>query len=124
MFFYPIISDEVLDELMGRNYLIVFFPKITTSRYLNFRDDTYDLCWHLVTQKLLNYTALRQGWVEYMKTTRGVKISHGVAFFKKGVLKKELEGFDPKKFKEVLKEFDALNPNDPPEPEKPKNNGG
>ncbi|KAJ2294113.1 hypothetical protein IWW55_005692 [Coemansia sp. RSA 2706] len=112
----PIISNEVLDELMGKNYLIVFFPKAHVSRFLDFRHDTDPLCWELISQKLFQYTALRQGWVNHMKATRGVKIDFGVAFFKRGVLKKELASFDKKEFLKVLKEFDPLNPNDPPKP--------
>ncbi|KAI9479654.1 hypothetical protein LPJ78_002044 [Coemansia sp. RSA 989] len=116
MFVRPVISPEVLDELMGKNYLIVFFPKVHVTNYLEFRFDTSPLCWHLIGENLENYTALRGGWVTYLQQTRGVKVSHGVAFFKRGVLKKELEGFDEKKFLETLKEFDALNPNDPQPP--------
>ncbi|KAJ2647948.1 hypothetical protein IWW40_004271 [Coemansia sp. RSA 1250] len=48
-----------------------------------------------------------------MDQTRGVNISHGVAFFKRGILKKELEGYDEEKFKKILTEFDSLNPKDP-----------
>ncbi|KAJ2538979.1 hypothetical protein GGF49_005553 [Coemansia sp. RSA 1853] len=113
MYFRPIISPEVLDELMGRPYLIVFFPKPNVSRYLEFRQDTSPLCWHLISQKLTSYTALRAGWVKYLRDTRGVTVSHGIAFFKKGVLKNEMEGFDKDKFLETLKEFDALSPDEP-----------
>ncbi|KAJ2851191.1 hypothetical protein IWW36_001330 [Coemansia brasiliensis] len=116
MFVRPVISSDVLDELMGKPYLIVFFPKAHVSTYLEFRYDTNPLCWYLIGENLKEFTALRGGWVTYLQQTRGVKISHGVAFFKRGVLKKEMEGFDEKKFKETLKEFDPLNPNDPPKP--------
>ncbi|KAJ1856832.1 hypothetical protein GGH12_002754 [Coemansia sp. RSA 1822] len=116
MIFQPVTSSAVLDELMGKPYLIVFFPKVTVNRCLGFRHEIDDLCWHLVSENLPNYTALRQGWVTYLQTTRKVKVSHGVAFFKCGVLKMEMEGFDLAKFKETLKKFDPHNPNDPPEP--------
>ncbi|KAJ2499669.1 hypothetical protein GGH96_003332 [Coemansia sp. RSA 1972] len=119
MYFRPVTSTDVLDELMGKPYLIVFFPKPNVSRYLDFRQATTPLCWHLISQKLTNYTALRQGWVSYLQSTRGVTVSHGIAFFKMGVLKKEMEGFDKDKFLETLKEFDALNQEKP----KPSGNG-
>ncbi|KAJ2161613.1 hypothetical protein IW145_003038 [Coemansia sp. RSA 521] len=116
MIFQPVTSTTILDEFMGRPYLIVFFPKAQTTRCLGFRHDIDDLCWHLVSEELENYTAMRQGWVPYLQTTRKVKVSHGVAFFKCGVLKMEMEGFDFAKFKETLVKFDPHNPNDPPAP--------
>ncbi|KAJ2118868.1 hypothetical protein GGH19_005275 [Coemansia sp. RSA 1807] len=119
MYFRPVISSEVLDELMAKPYLIVFFPKPNVTRYLEFRQETTPSCWHLISEKLTNYTALRGGWVSYLQSTRGVTASHGVAFFKKGVLKNEMEGFDQEKFLKTLKEFDALDQNKPP----PKSNG-
>ncbi|KAJ2851190.1 hypothetical protein IWW36_001329 [Coemansia brasiliensis] len=116
MFVHPVTSPEVLNEMMGKNYLLVFFPKAHVSTDLEFRQDTRPLCTHLISEGLTNYTALRGSLVAYLQQTRGVKISHGVAFFKRGILKKELEGFDEEKFKKTLEEFDSLNPSDPPKP--------
>ncbi|KAJ2449926.1 hypothetical protein EV183_004619, partial [Coemansia sp. RSA 2336] len=113
MFVRPVISPEVLDELMSRNYLIVFFPKAHVTNCLEFRFEVTPLCWHLIGQNLENYTALRGGWVTYLQQTRGVTVSHGVAFFKRGVLKKEMEGFDEKKFLEALHEFNPLDASRP-----------
>ncbi|PIA17190.1 hypothetical protein COEREDRAFT_86196 [Coemansia reversa NRRL 1564] len=114
MFFKPVISGDVFDEFMGMDYAIIFFPKVDETRFLYFRKQVEPLVWHLIEQKLHNYTSVRRGWIEHMVATRGVKIGEGVAFFKKGVLRKEMAGFDLEGFKLALIEFDANNPNDGP----------
>ncbi|KAJ2768178.1 hypothetical protein IWQ56_000137 [Coemansia nantahalensis] len=113
MFPKVVISEEVFNEFMAKNYVIVFFPHEDTERFLEFRKDVRLLVDHLVEKDYMSYTVVRSGWTRHMKETRGVKKPRGVACFKKGVLKKELEGYDLKKFIELIKDF---NPNGPDAP--------
>ncbi|KAJ2716686.1 hypothetical protein H4R19_000492 [Coemansia spiralis] len=107
MFPKPVISEAVFNEFMSKDYVIVFFPHESVERYLEFRKEVRPLVWHLVEKNYMSYTVVRGGWTRHMKETRGVKVASGIACFKKGVLKKELEGFNLKKFKELI---DAFNP--------------
>ncbi|KAJ2781204.1 hypothetical protein H4R18_003023 [Coemansia javaensis] len=113
MFFKPVISEQVFNEFMAEDYVVVFFTHESVERFLEFRKAVNPLIWHMISLKYNCYTSVRLGWTTHMKETRGVKVSHGVAFFKRGVLKKELEGYDFEKFKKVLTEF---NPNGPDAP--------
>ncbi|KAJ2514184.1 hypothetical protein GGI11_004166 [Coemansia sp. RSA 2049] len=106
MFPKPVKSKAMLDKFMDSDYVIIFMVNENHERMLEFRRACNKAVWHLINQRLLSYTCVRQGWTGHLRALLKVKATEGVVFVKKKTLVKELQGFDIDDFKKTLKEFD------------------
>ncbi|KAJ2398969.1 hypothetical protein GGI23_002934 [Coemansia sp. RSA 2559] len=106
MFPNPIKSKAMLDKYLDSDYAIIFMAREDHDRLLEFRRAVDPAVWHLINQRLLNYTCVRLGWTAHLRALLKIKATEGVAFVKSKTLVKEMEGFNLDDFKKTLKEFD------------------
>ncbi|KAJ2558047.1 hypothetical protein EV175_000987 [Coemansia sp. RSA 1933] len=118
MFSDPIKSKAMLDKYLESDYAIIFMVREDHDRLLEFRRAVNPAVWHLIHERLTNYTCVRLGWTAHLRALLKVKATEGVVFVKSKNLVKEMEGFKLEEFKKTLKEFEPHKKMSPPKEEK------